>query len=165
MTGSVIVAPFPTALRCFSPVYFMRSYWHCRVPSKAIPPPLFVAAAMLFSLAGCRLALLAQSHPDVTSGTSVAVRAGFEPLTVQQSPVYRQAVRLYACRDYRGALALLDRLLAAPNRTPDERAFLRRQVEICRAAQHGGVQAFRSSGVQGAIPARHTAARAPELAD
>ena len=58
--------------------------------------------------------------------------------SVQPSADYQHAVHLYSHHDYRGALAALDRLMAAPERTGADRAFIQRQREICLAALQGG---------------------------
>jgi hypothetical protein len=48
---------------------------------------------------------------------------------------YRSAVQLYARKDYRGALAIIDQLLATPNLSLEKREFLRRQRNICLNTQ------------------------------
>ncbi len=56
---------------------------------------------------------------------------------VAQLPGYREAVRRYARKDYAGALARVNALLAAPALTEPERAFLERQRALCQAALTG----------------------------
>src|SRR5579862_3212099 len=149
--NSVLQTGSSRSLRCglprrsSHPVYFiMRSYRHCRVSYKAILPPSLVAAVLLFGLAGCRVAPVT-SPPTRAEQPMPAFRPHTDALSVQQSADYPHAVRLYARHDYRGALAALDRLEAAPERTGADRAFIQRQREICLAAQRGGVQTFREN--------------------
>jgi hypothetical protein len=58
-------------------------------------------------------------------------RAAVSAPTVQNLPAYRQAAALYAKHDVKDALAQIDALLAAPNLTAADRAFLVRQRGIC----------------------------------
>lgn len=60
--------------------------------------------------------------------------------SVLRSPDYREAVRLYAKRDYKGAFTRVEGLLrVTPDRadTAEDRVFLLRQKDICQAALSG----------------------------
>ena len=109
-------------------------------------------------LAALWLPLLSGCQPPASSSARASQRSGV--LATQRSPEYREAVRRFARKDYPGALASLDTLLAAPGRTPAEKTFLQRQRVLCQSALLGKPVAVAATPSAAPAPPRATASAA-----
>ena len=101
--------------------------WRTRVFSWRYVGIVLIPLSSLF--VGCHW----QNAPPAVN---VQAARGADDLPVQQSPLYRAAVRQYAHHNYPAALAGVNALLQQPQyqHRPSDLDFLRQQQAICRHA-------------------------------
>ena len=110
----------------------------CRFTLRPGSPRRWASIAILCSqpiiAAGCNHARVKTTSSATASAAVATPRLALSAPTVQRSPSYQRAAALFAARDYRAALAVIETIARQPGLSQADVQFLQRQRDICLAA-------------------------------